>query len=181
MELPDFLIEMSKQMNSDPSRMTAHPYWQVRTKEFLVTEEGYNEHHWEIIDSEIGSIYRSDLDPLIELGKFIKEHHQEYFERFTFESSDEDYPLEDDLELFADVWEPSWHSGELPEGMSLVYVQEVEKVLSTHLTQSDAEWFINRCKHHYSTELYTYVASAYWSPQFKELQDWIKSITAEAA
>lgn len=38
-EVPEFLIELSKQMNSDPKRCTSHPFWQVRNKEYLVTEK----------------------------------------------------------------------------------------------------------------------------------------------
>ena len=51
-DIPQFLIELSKQMNSDPSRGTSHPFWQVRHKDYLITEEGYNEHHWELVDGD---------------------------------------------------------------------------------------------------------------------------------
>ncbi|EGR2446752.1 TPA: DNA N-6-adenine-methyltransferase [Vibrio cholerae] len=47
-EIPDFLIEMSKQMHEQNNRITADPIWQVRHKQYLVTEQGYNESHWEI-------------------------------------------------------------------------------------------------------------------------------------
>ena len=60
-EIPDFLLEMSKQMNEQDCRSTAHPFWQVRCKNFIVTESGYDEHHYELIDDD-GSFYRSDSD-----------------------------------------------------------------------------------------------------------------------
>jgi hypothetical protein len=43
-----------------------------------------------------------------------------------------------------------------------------------------AEQFIERKQHDYP-KLYTYAESAYWSPQLRELQDWIKSLTQETA
>ncbi|MCH8553253.1 MAG: hypothetical protein LAT62_15045 [Natronospirillum sp.] len=63
-------------------------------------------------------------------------------------------------------------SNDLPDGMSVFPVQEVEEVISTHLTQSDAEWFIRRKQHDYPP-LYTYVESACWAPQLRQLQGWL--------
>lgn len=53
-EIPDFLLEMSQRMNTDDNRCTSHPFWQVRCKEYIPAPEGYNDHHWELIDSEEG-------------------------------------------------------------------------------------------------------------------------------
>ena len=53
-KIPDFLLEMSKQLNEQNNRGTAEPIFQVRHKDYLVTEVGYNQHHWEfhLVDSE---------------------------------------------------------------------------------------------------------------------------------
>ena len=94
-EIPDFLLEMSEQMNSQPNRCTSHPLWQVRCKRYLITAEE---------------------------------------------------------------------------------TEETEEIVTTHLTEADANWFIQRKQHDYP-KLYTYVESAYWSPQLRELEDWIKQLT----
>ena len=65
---------------------------------------------------------------------------------------------------------------ELPKGVNKLFVQETEEIVTTHLTEADALWFIKRKQHDYP-KLYTYVESAYWSPQLKQLQDWIISLT----
>lgn len=178
-EIPEFLIKLSKQMNSDPKRMTAHPLWQVRTTEFIVTEQGYNEHHWEVIDDECGVVYRSDNGDLCELAKFLEDDYPDYFSGVIDDYRDGEEPDFDvsEIDEFVSAFDIDFE--DLPDGLNRIYVQEVERVLSTHLTEADAEWFINRCSHHYSTKLYTYVESAYWAPELRELQDWIKSLTAE--
>ena len=59
-EIPDFLIEMSERLNTQDNRLTAHPLFEVRYKQHLITEEGYNESHWEIVDEEEGeTLYNS--------------------------------------------------------------------------------------------------------------------------
>ena len=65
---------------------------------------------------------------------------------------------------------------ETPPDVKKLYMQEIEEVVSTHLTEHDANWFISRKQHDYPP-LYTYVVSAYWSPQLRELQDWIIGLT----
>lgn len=162
-EIPDFLLEMSKQMAEQPSRCTSHPFWQVRCKRFVVTEKGYNEHHFVLCDDE-GEFFRSDTDHCPNEALF--ERH-EAFCRAWAETNEVDF-----LENYSfSEWDE-----ELPDGVKMLYVQEVEEVVSTHLTQHDAEGFIKRKQHDYPP-LYTWVESAYWSPQFKQLQDWIISLT----
>lgn len=162
--IPDFLLEMSQQMREQPSRSTSHPFWQVRCKRYIVTEQGYNEHHWEICCDD-GVIY-SSLDPIEELHEYLNENHSEFVANWNSfneaESIDEWFDATDD---------------NLPDGLRLVYVQEIEEVVSTHLTEAGAKAFIDRKQHDYP-KLYTYVESAYWSPQLRQLQDWIISLSA---
>ena len=174
-QIPDFLIEMSKRMNTDPNRATAHPFWQVRTKEYLVTEEGYSEHHWEVIDSECGTIYRSDKEELSTLTEFLKEHHLDWL--LTYARDGDCEPYSGVAEFFESNWENDFD--ELPDELSIVHLQEVEKVVWTGLTEQAAKDFIARKQHDYPP-LFTYVESAYWSPELRELQDWIKSLTEKA-
>lgn len=161
-EIPDFILEMSEQMKKQPNRATAHPYWQVRCKRFEVTEEGYNDHHWVLVDED-GEFFRSDRDCVCEA---LRERHPEWcrsIEDTTGEAFDETLDID---------------FGELPDGVNKVFVQEVEQVVTTHLTEHDAKGFIERCQHNYPP-LYTYVESAYWSPQIRQLQDWIIALTAD--
>lgn len=185
-EIPEFLVEMSKQMNEQPTRCTSHPFWQVRCKRYLVTEDGYNESHWEIADTEDGeTLYHSVNDSdYTDLFEHLSSYQAEWLKEWASEYGDLEVELvcgefeEEDIELLQEAFEnkfdPEWQ--ELPEHLKKFHMQEIEEVITTHFTQADAEWFIKRKQHDYP-KLYTYVESAYWSPQLRELQDWIKSLT----
>lgn len=161
--VPEFLLEMSKQIREQDSRSTSHPFWQVRCKRYIVTEQGYNEHHWEICGDD-GVIYRS-LDPIEELHEYLIENHSEFVSNWN------NYHDAEDIAEWFDATDDN-----LPDGLRLVYVQEIEEVVSTHLTEVGAKAFIDRKQHDYP-KLYTYVESAYWSPQLRQLQDWIISLS----
>lgn len=176
-EIPDFLIEISKRMNTDDCRSTAHPVWQVRIKEFIVTGQGCNDHHFEIIDDEIGTIYRSDKNDIIKLAEIIKEDYPSYFSKFVDRTNEDDPEDQDigDIDKFINSFDPECNI--LPDGLSLLYFQEVERVLSMHFTEGAANQFVADFSHHFQEELYTYVVSAYWNQELRNLQDWIKSLT----
>lgn len=159
--IPEFLLEMSKQMSEQPNRSTAHPFWQVRCKRYEVTQEGYNDHHWILTDDD-GEFFRSDIDGSV--NDVLLERYPEFCKKW---SGDNEQDFYDDFNKSYD---------DLPSDVTLLFVQEVEQIVTTHLTESDANWFIKRKQHDYP-KLYTYVESAYWSPQLKELQDWIISLT----
>lgn len=167
-EIPAFLLEMSKQMREQDNRCTSHPFWQVRCKRYIPTEEGYGEVGYELVTDDGDIVFRSYRAEEDELETFLLEDYREHFDSILGgEATAEDAvlgfdPTEDDL----------------PDGLRLVYVQEIEEVVSTHLTEADAKWFIRRKQHDYPP-LYTYVGSAYWAPQLRELQDWIVSLTAD--
>jgi len=172
MQIPEFLIEMSKQMNSDPSRCTAHPFWQVRCKRYLPTEQGYNESHIEVYGYE-GLVYRS-IEPLSELVDYLLDNHEEFCKSWAIEEHDEESDYSEVMYNYFDL-----DCDRLPEELKKICVQEVEEIVTTHLTQSASLAFIKRKQHDYP-KLYTHVESAYWSPQLRELQDWIKSLTDNA-
>lgn len=60
-EIPDFILELSKQLNEQPSRCTAHPFYQVRCKRLYVTEEGYNSELFVVQDNE-GKVWQYGED-----------------------------------------------------------------------------------------------------------------------
>lgn len=173
LEAPDWLLEMAEQMRDQPTRSTAHPFWQVRCKRHLPTAEGYNDSHYEVVGDE-GVVWRS-IDPIKGLVDHLLEHHEEWCRQWA-----EDHDHMDDCSTVAEAIESFFDAseGELPDGLTTVFVQEVEEVVTTHLTQADAEWFIKRKQHDYAP-LYTYVESAYWSPQMRQLQDWIISLVRQ--
>lgn len=173
--LPDWLREMSRQMRTQENRLTAHPFWQVRCKRYLPTLDGYNESHHEVCGDE-GVVWRSS-DPDAELVTYLLENHEDWCKQWA---EDNDYldAYDSIAEAMEDSFEPM--ADELPEGIRLIPVQEIEEVVTTHFTQADAEWFIKRKQHDYPP-LYTYVESAYWSPQLRNLQDWIIGLTTQEA
>jgi len=170
-EIPEFLLEMSKQMNEQPNRCTSHPFWQVRCKRAITCCEG-REEFWRIVDAgdEYNEIYDSRECNTEEFVIYMRDNYPDWVI---------DWQDNNDMEFNADNFSVEDYESELPMGydeLEKIPMQEIEQVVSTHLTQHDAEWFIKRKQHDYP-KLYTYVESAYWSPQIRELQDWVKSLT----
>ena len=78
-KIPEFLLEMSNELNKQDNRMTADPLFEVRYKDYLVTECGYNESHYEIIDDEGEILYHSkkSLD-YTDLAVYLYENYHEW-------------------------------------------------------------------------------------------------------
>lgn len=174
-EIPEFLIELSRQINDQPNRSTSHPFYQVRCKRPYVTAEGYNYEYFEVYSDDgvaFTSNYKISGCKESDFAEYLIENHYQWL-CDTFEDIeviDVDFVLENfDFEGCEN----------LPDGLTKIWIQEVEEVVSTHLTLDAAEQFIKRKQHDYP-KLYTYAESAYWSPQLRELQDWIKSLTQPA-
>jgi len=130
-----------------------------------LTEQGYDEHHWEICGDE-GVVY-SSLDPIDELYKYLDENREDFVSHWNEENH---------VDHISEWFDPE-DDDHLPDGLRRVYVQETEEIVSTHLTEAGAYQFIARKQHDYP-KLYTYAESAYWSPQLRQLQDWIISLSA---
>lgn len=172
MELPDFILELSRKLNEQPSRCTAHPFYQVRYNRPYVTQEGYSSEYFEVYGEECVA-YNSKEDNREFFAGYILENYEEWLvDKFEdVEVIDVDFLLENfDFDECDD----------LPDGMTKLWIQEIEEVASTHLTLEAAEAFIKRKQHDYP-KLYTYAESAYWSPELRQLQDWLKSLTSDSA
>jgi hypothetical protein len=175
--IPAFLIEMSKQMHEQDNCYTDEPIWQVRCKRYLATEQGYDEHHWEIIRDDDGDqVYRSHIDSdYKKLAEALIDSDKDWCIEWCDDSGialgDED----DFIANFSMQYSPDgWIS--LPDGYKRLYLQEVEEVIKTCLTEADARAFIARKQHDYP-KLYTYVESMLHCPQMIELRNWILSLT----
>lgn len=175
-EIPDFLLEMSKQMNEQPTRCTAEPIWQVRCNRYLATEEGVNEHHFEIIDEEGSTLYSSLDDDCNNLAEYLRDYEEEFVDYFMGDKDGESL----DEALLDEIMNGWFDFNELPSNLRKVHLQEVEEVIKTCLTEYDANCFIKRKQHDYP-KLYTYVDSMVFCPQMIELRNWIMSLTAKDA
>ena len=176
-QLPAFLIEMSKQMHEQSNRCTAEPIWQVRCKRYLVTEQDYNEHHWEIISEDDGFLlYRSDVDgDYKRLAEHLIDNNEDWCAEWC-RDFDIDLACEYDfIDIFSTQYDPDGYL-DLPDGYKRLYLQETEEVIKTCLTEVDARAFIARKQHDYP-KLYTYVESMVYCPQMIELRNWILSLT----
>jgi len=177
--LPDFLIEMSKQMNTQGNLVTANPIWQVRCKRYLPTEPGCNESHIEIHapDSEGIPVFSSKEGFINDDA--IEEIWDAETEWCTYWCGEQGYEIsEESKEYFFDSFNFSeiLDDYDLPEDWRIIHMQEHEEVVKTCLTEADANFFIKRKQHDYP-QLYTYVESMNYCPQMIELSDWIKSLT----
>jgi hypothetical protein len=180
--VPAFLTEMSKQMHQQNNRITAEPIWQVRCKRYLVTEQDYNEHHWEIFnDNHDYPVHRSHIDSdYRNLAENLHEDNEEWCREWCLENDIEFGDEGDFVANFSMQYDPDGFI-DLPDGYKRLWLQETEEVVKTCLTEADANWFIQRKQHDYP-KLYTYVESMCFCPQMIELRNWIMSLTkAEVA
>ena len=186
-EIPQFLIEMSKQLNEQDNRITADPLFEVRYKKYIVTEEDYNQHHWEVINDDGNSYYHSEKDEgLSELAEYLFEMHSQWCAEWL-ESEDIEHEMNpdkwpddfSDLEAFQSIFNDSfnfsWH--DLPDELKKLCMQEIEVTVNSHFTEADANAFIKRKQHDYPP-LYTYAISMYFCENMKQLRNWIKDLNA---
>ncbi|ABM25342.1 conserved hypothetical protein [Shewanella sp. W3-18-1] len=183
-EIPAFLLEMSQQMHQQDNRCTAEPIWQVRCKRYLPTEEGYDEHHWEIVDTDgdATALYRSDKCDKQALAEWLAENDLGWCDQWL-EAIDVSADI-DNLEAFSEIFIESFIDDfnvesdydQLPDPLKKFHLQETEEVIKTCFTEADARAFIARKQHDYP-KLYTYVESMVFCPQMIQLRHWIMSLT----
>lgn len=175
-EVPDFLIEMSKQLHEQDNRITAEPIFEVRCKRYLVTQEGYNQSHWALYDrdSDGWATYST------EDGFDNSNAHHNFYESNPDWCDDwlecEDLPS--GIESFANNFDFEARSScfyDWPDDCNSLFLQETEETIKSCLTEADAKAFIARKQHDYP-KLYIYVSSMVFCPQMIELRNWIMSL-----
>ena len=171
MIVPDRILEISRNMNASPVRATANPFWEVRHKDYLVTSEGYNDHHFELVGDD-GAFYRSDKPDAENAVEFIVDFAEEWFEKVVSEAEENGMFFVNSSEILSFII----NKNEFPEGINKVFVQQVKKTVWTGLSEFGANAFIKRKQHDYP-KLYTYVESAYWSPELIEVMDFISGFS----
>ena len=169
MKTPEFLLEMSKQMNTQNNRITADPIWMVCYDKKEITADGYHEFtEFAVNDVDYSIVYSTEEGSLCDNEwaiTFLLEHYPEFCKTWEVEN-----------ELSFDGFEFENEAYDLPEEIEPYYMTRRREVVKACLTESDADWFIKRKQHDYSP-LYTYVFSMYYCPQMIELRNWIKSLT----
>lgn len=178
--IPEFLIEMSKQINEQDNRMTADPLFEVRYKDYVVTAEGYNEHHWEIIDEDGCALYHSEKSENLDLlAEYLFENHDDYWTSFIIDKDSDLDPTtcteSEFVELLNDDFDSEWDCDDLPDELSKVHLQEIERTVNSHFTEKDAQAFIDRKQHDYP-KLYVYAISLCFCENMAKLRNWIKEL-----
>lgn len=186
-EIPEFLKEMSEQLNKQGNRMTADPLFEVRYKKYIVTESGYNESHWEIINGEGDSFHHSEQsENFNELAKYLFEHHsdwcKQWLEDYEIEMQPDRWPdnysvVDAFCEVFTEHFDHYWC--ELPGDLTKLHMQEIEVTVNSHFTEADANAFIKRKQHDYPP-LYTYAISLCYCYNMAELRRWLVSLTNDS-
>lgn len=174
-EIPNFLIEMSGQINEQNNRCTADPLFEVRYKTSLITEAGYNESHYEIISEDGYTLYHSDKsDDYTELARHLFEYDLDWCKALV----EDELADNGDEEGFVDWFLVNFDDDikELPSDIRKLHMQTIEVTVNSHFTEAGAQQFINRKQHDYP-ELYIYAISLCYVTQMTELRNWIKSLT----
>ena len=160
-EIPEFLIELSEQLNTQDNRMTADPIFAVCYDKKLPTDEDHAE-GYEWFDPEDADVIGDDDD----LITYLKEHHSDFVKDHCDEC--ELYIEEltvDDLEYY-----------DLPAGIRKEFYLKEQTFVKASLTEVGAQQFIDRKQHDYPP-LYIYAYSMCFQWQMIELRKWLMSLT----
>ena len=176
-EIPEFLLEMSRQINTQDNRITSDPIFMVCCDRPYITAEGYERYVEYTHDDGDHSVLFSTKEG----SKLGIEHAQTWL----LENEPElvkQWEEENDCELSNMDFAHEYEMGEFDsiENLDKVFVAESMEVIKACLTEVDAQAFIKRKQHDYP-KLYIYVQSMYFCPQMMELRNWIMSLTASGA
>jgi len=167
--IPDFLLEMSEQINTQDNRITADPLWMVCYDKEYVIAEGYGGYYaWCDSENEYYEIYKSnsDEDENQEMINYLTDHYESWIDQYLSSIGEDEFPDESfDLDYC-----------EMPDGIEKIWLSSKMEVVKACLTEADAKWFIQRKQHDYK-KLYTYVFSMCYCPQMIELRNWIKTLS----
>tara|TARA_R110000850_G_C9704404_1_gene440484 strand:+ start:39 stop:569 length:531 start_codon:yes stop_codon:yes gene_type:complete len=175
MEIPNFLIEMSKQMNNEDVRCTAEPIWTVCYDEWLSCADDRGDKTILLLCDNGDHYIECDDTDHTEIFEYLKEYHPIWSMALIHEFDEE----EDDIDELSSYLELDEYI-ELPDELTIekLDMQKHRKIVKSCLTEEDARYFIKRKQHDYAP-LYTYVESMIFCPQMIELRAWIKSITKD--
>lgn len=184
-EIPDFLLEMSKQINTQDNRITAEPIWQVRCKRLRVTAEGFGE-FIQIVDTEddyhiVASSANNDSmnEQIVKHLDCDPEDLPVMLEKWVDDREDFGMSGEEKIDFFIDNFDCDYDLDDLGYSFEKFTMEEYEDIVKgAFLTEADAERFIQRKQHDYP-KLYTYVESMTYCPQMIELRKWIMSLSKE--
>ena len=148
--------------------------FEVRYKTTLVTEQGYNESHFEIISEGGETLYHSiNSECFTELAEHLLENCTSWCKSWL-----EEYDIEFLSDSFVECFNENYYLDgwfSLPDDIVKIHMQEIEVTVNSHLTEASAKAFIKRKQHDYP-KLYTYAVSMCYCPQMIELRDWIKGL-----
>lgn len=173
-ELPDFLLHMSEQMNNQDNRCTSDVIFQVKQKQYFVTEEGYNEHHF-ILQDDAGEFFRSDTGSEKVAKEYLLEYYEEACADWLAENRDhETIDHRGTYDLFIDEFNIPDDIEDFHRDVKKLAVQEIDVVLHTCFTEQEALAIAARYSE--SAQVFTYGVSLYQCHQTRQLRNWIESL-----
>lgn len=166
--LPKFLLDMGEGIKNQDNRCTADPMFEVRYDQYLITEEGYNESHFELLNENDETVYHSEKSDSVETLEAYLLDNEEGWCRVWCEDRG--------LCLPESACESVIEGLDLPPSLRKIHLQKVPVTVNAHFTEKDAQAFIDRKQHDYPP-LYTHVTSLYFCENMKQLREWIKNLT----
>ncbi len=174
-ELPDFLLHMSEQMNNQDNRCTSDVIYQVKQHQYFVTEEGYSEHHF-VLAGDDGEFFRSDRGSEEEAKDYLLDHYEEACADWLAQNHEDELNDGRDIEeLFQEKFDLSEDIEDFHDEVKKLAVQQIDVVLHTCFTEKEALAIASR--YHESQEVFTYGVSLYFTEETKQLRNWIMSLT----
>ena len=100
MKIPDFLIEMSKQMQTENVRCTSEPIWMVCYDKWLTCADNRGDKTIALLCDEDHHIECDDSD-YTEIFDYLKQNHEDWCMRFIHDFDEEEEDI-DELSSYLD-------------------------------------------------------------------------------
>ena len=163
-EIPDFIKELSEQLNTQDNRITADPIFCVYYDEKVPTAEDYADGY---------EFYNEDGHVCDDESELL-EHLQEYYpDLIKKHLHDEDIESVNDWDFEFDLVHEYFT---LPEGYNRFHYLNKKHFVKASLTEAGAKQFIERKQHDYAP-LYIYAESMCFQWQAIKLRKWLMSLT----
>ena len=176
MEIPDFLIEMSKTLNTQDNRITSDPMFCVYYDEKVPTSSDYSDgfeyaHHdgdYTVIGDNDEALIEWFIDRSLGDGcSFLKDYVDHVACEDEYDSA---------IEYFKKNYDPECDG--FPEDIGKFHYINKKHFVKGALTEKSAQQFIDRKQHDFA-KLYIYVESMYHCYEMIELRNWLKNLTTQ--
>jgi len=133
-QIPDFLLEMSRQINTQDNRITADPIWMVCYDKEHITADGFEEYiQWVDRDNEHHVICNNE--DCSNMPIYLKDHYPDWYNKFIVDNCIYG-DCSADTEYFINYFDMDIHGYDLPSSIEKFYIVNFKKICISNTISS---------------------------------------------